>query len=88
MKSLTDWDKRFLSLAANVATWSKEPRKKVGCVIVRPNRTIASLGYNGFPRGVTDSPNRLADRTLKNHIAIHAEMNALLTGRGGLEGFI
>jgi dCMP deaminase len=31
---MADWDKRFLDLAEHVAQWSKDPRTKVGAVIV------------------------------------------------------
>jgi deoxycytidylate deaminase len=36
--------------------WSKDPSTKVGAVIVRPDLTVASIGYNGFPRGMSDDP--------------------------------
>ena len=74
----SNWHGRFLSLAAHVATWSKDPSTKCGAVIVRPDRTIASLGYNGFPRGLYDSPVLLNDREEKYKRIVHAEVNALL----------
>ena len=43
------WDARFLDLAVYVADWSKDPSTKVGAVLVRPDRTIAALGFNRFP---------------------------------------
>lgn len=85
-EELDKWDRRFLELASTVAMWSKEPRKKVGACIVRPDRSIASLGFNGFPRGVDDSQDRLDNRELKNYIAVHAETNAILSARANLEG--
>lgn len=48
---LSKWDERFIELARLVATWSKDPSTKVGAVIVRPYRTVASVGFNGFARG-------------------------------------
>lgn len=83
---LNKWDKRFIDLATMVGGWSKEPRSRVGAVIVRPDRSIASLGFNGFPRGVDDSDERLADRPLKNSIAVHAEMNAILAAHSSVQG--
>ena len=71
------WDTRFLDLAALVATWSKDPSTQCGAVIVRPDRTIASLGFNGFPRGCDDSPELYADRDAKYARVIHAEINAI-----------
>lgn len=86
IKELSKWDKRFIDLATMVGGWSKEPRSRVGAVIVRPDRSIASLGFNGFPRGVDDSDERLANRALKNSIAVHAEMNAILAAHSSVKG--
>jgi len=73
------WDERFLALAAHVATWSKDPSTQVGCVIIGSyRREVRSLGFNGFPRGMADSPERLADRELKYKLMVHAEENAIL----------
>lgn len=84
---MTDWDKRFLDLARHIAEWSKDPSTKVGAAIVRPNRTIASVGYNGFPRGVQDLPERLEDRPVKYHFTVHAEMNAILSANEPVTGY-
>lgn len=84
---LTKWDRRFLTLAAHVAEWSKDPSTKVGAVIVRPDRTIAGVGYNGFPRGVADNDARYADRSQKYPMTVHAEMNAILSTKEPLNGF-
>jgi dCMP deaminase len=84
---MSDWDIRFLQLAALAASWSKDPSTKVGAVITRPDRTIASVGFNGFPRGVVDSAERYADRELKYKMIVHAEMNAILTAREPLHGY-
>lgn len=78
------WDTRFLKLAGEVAEWSKDPSTKVGAVIYRPDLTIVSLGFNGFPRGVDDDPALYADRSIKYERVIHAELNAILTARGEL----
>lgn len=75
---MTKWDKRMLDLAALVATWSKDPSSQVGAVIVDPMNRVVSLGFNGFPRGVTDDAQTLADRDEKLRRIIHAETNALL----------
>jgi|SRR5208282_122113 len=50
----TKWDVRFMHLAKEIGEWSKDHDRKVGCLIVGPNREIRSTGYNGFPRGVDD----------------------------------
>ena len=81
------WDRRFLDLANFIAGWSKDPSTKVGAIIVRPDRTVASMGYNGFPRGVLDHEERYADREQKYAMVVHAENNALLNSRESLEGY-
>ena len=81
------WDRRFLDLANFIAGWSKDPSTKVGAVIVRPDRTVASMGYNGFPRGVLDHEERYADREQKYAMVVHAENNALINSRESLEGY-
>lgn len=79
------WDRYFLGMAEYVSTASKDPSTKVGVVIVRPNKTVASMGFNGFPRGIADD-GRLADRATKYEITIHAEENALLMASERLDG--
>ena len=53
MTELNKWDERFVRIAFEVATWSKDPGTKVGAVLVADRRIIAS-GYNGFPQGIED----------------------------------
>ena len=45
-------DLRFLRLAREVSTWSKDPSTKVGAVIVGDNGQVISQGYNGFPEAL------------------------------------
>lgn len=79
------WDRRFLSLAKLISTWSKDPTTQVGCVLVRGRKVVAT-GYNGFPPGIEDSPERLNDRKRKLQLVIHAEMNAILQAGKDAEG--
>ena len=72
------WDKHFLGLALAHARLSKDPNTKVGSVIVGPDRELISAGFNGFPRGIADTPERLLDRDTKLQLIVHAEMNAVL----------
>jgi dCMP deaminase len=71
---LVDW---ALGMAVHVAKLSKDPSTKVGAVILDSKRRIVSGGYNGFPRGVEDSDERLNNRETKLRMTIHAERNAL-----------
>lgn len=73
---MSNWDDRWMSVAQMVAGWSKDPRRKVGCVIVDADNNQLSGGYNGFPRGIADDK-RLEDRPLKLKITVHAEANAV-----------
>lgn len=71
------WDLRFLRLAKEVSTWSKDPSTQVGAVIVK-GKHIISTGYNGFPTKINDNTERLCNRDIKLKLTIHAEMNAIL----------
>lgn len=86
---MQNWnDAKWLRLAQHYANeGSKDPSTKVGCVIVRPDRTPASWGVNGFPRGIADTPERLNDRPTKYDLTIHAELNALLFLREPAVGY-
>ena len=57
---------------------SKDPSTQVGAVVVGPDREILSTGFNGFPRGIEDTLERLTNRDLKLGLIVHAEMNAIL----------
>jgi dCMP deaminase len=70
------WDRRFLDLAKNLATWSKDPSTPVGAVAVR-DRRILGTGYNGFPHGIADLPGRLSNRGEKLLRTVHAEANII-----------
>ena len=73
MKRLT-WEEYALKLAFVAAERSKDPWKKVGCCLLRHDNSVASLGYNGEPSGISiDWTNR--DERRKR--VIHAESNAV-----------
>jgi len=72
------WDLRYYKDTLEKASWSKDPSTKVGAIIVKPNNTILSNGYNGFPRGTDDSDVKLNNREVKYLRTVHAELNAIL----------
>lgn len=74
MPTQRQWDTRFLNIAREVRTWSKDPIYRHGCVAVN-DRKIISTGYNGFPAGSDDSI--MHDRERKRAIVIHAEENCI-----------
>ena len=71
------WDERYLDLAAGIAGWSKDPSRKIGAVAVGSKGNVLAQGFNGFPRGISDSPDRYEDRTRKYELVVHAEMNVI-----------
>ena len=80
------WDQHFLSLALKHSELSKDPKTQVGSVIVGQDKEILSAGFNGFPRGIVDTEERLNDRETKLKLMVHAEMNALLAAaRSGIK---
>jgi len=73
------WDARYIGLAHHIAQWSKDPRAKVGAVLVnQPHARIVAIGFNGFPSNVEDSAERLNNKARKLQMILHAEQNALL----------
>ena len=77
MSELNKWDKRYLALAKEVASWSKDPSTQVGAVTVGNKKEVLSQGFNGFPRGIVDSEDRYNNREIKYKYVVHAEMNAI-----------
>src|SRR6056300_1257995 len=75
---ITKWDKRFMDMAQMISTWSKDPSSKIGAVAVNDEKRILATGYNGFPRGIADTEERLNNRDEKYPRIIHAEMNVLM----------
>jgi dCMP deaminase len=86
MNKQEKWDRRFLELAKHISTWSKDPSSQVGAVVVDRKRRVVGMGYNGFPRGVTDDPVLLNDRKQKYPRVVHAEVNAMLIAGEHCEG--
>jgi dCMP deaminase len=52
------WDENFMAFARTAALRSKDPRTKVGASARGPGNELRTTGYNGFPRGVQDLPER------------------------------
>lgn len=71
------WDQRYLKLAEEVASWSKDPSRKIGAVAVGAKGQVLAQGFNGFPRGIDDSEERYNDRERKYELVVHAEMNVI-----------
>lgn len=74
---LNKWDARFIEMAWLVAGWSKDPSRQVGSVIVSNDMRKISVGFNGFPRGIVDTEERLFNKDIKLKLMVHAERNAM-----------
>lgn len=80
------WDLYFLNLVKEISKASKDPSTQVGALIVNPDKTSVSWGYNGFPRGIEDTEKRLNNRELRIQLTVHAELNAILNTNQPLVG--
>ena len=91
---MNKWDKRFMDLTEQIATWSSCLRRQVGAIIVKDKR-IMTTGYNGAPAGVKTCVER--GKCLREELRIpsgthaetcyaaHAEQNAIIqAAREGL----
>ena len=80
------WDRHFLEQCFHIAKMSKDPSTKCGAVIVRPDKTVVSTGFNGFAKQMKDNPELYSNRELKYSRIIHAELNAILHSYENLSG--
>lgn len=71
------WTLNYLNLAKSISEWSKDPSAKIGAVAVGKHGQILAQGYNGFPRGIADTEERLNDRAEKYKYVVHGEMNCI-----------
>ena len=74
---MKDWTSYFFDGIPWIASKSKDPNTKVGCIITNQDHSIVATGYNGFPRGVYDDTERYEDRDIKLQLVVHAELNAI-----------
>ena len=74
---MNSWDKKYIRLAREISTWSKDPSTCIGAVAVGEKGQLLAQGYNGFPRGIEDSEHRLNNREEKYKYVVHAEMNCI-----------
>jgi dCMP deaminase len=85
--SAEEWDERFYGMAQYVAErFSKDPQRKVGAVLVSPDRRQTQVGYNGFPTGTPDVKAHLLDETTRQNLMVHAELNAVTQARFEVRG--
>jgi dCMP deaminase len=70
------WSRRWLKLAHEVSAWSKDDTQ-VGAVMFDRLRNPRGFGYNGIPRGLSDTEPLRLQKPLKNWYFEHAERNVI-----------
>lgn len=69
------WLSYFMNVARVISTKSKDPSTKVGAIAVdTTSKRILATGYNGFPAGVQERPERW-ERPTKYAFVAHSELN-------------
>lgn len=67
---------------------SKDPKTQVGACIVNHENKIVGIGYNGFPKGISDDDFPWHDQgdylQTKYPFVVHAEANAILNASQNL----
>jgi len=71
-----DWHEWFMQGVYWVASKSKDPKTKIGALIIKDKRII-STGYNGIPIGVDDNNESRHQRPEKYKWYEHGERNAI-----------
>ena len=80
---MKNYNKMFMDIAEITAKQSNCVKYKVGCVLVRDNRTILQ-GYNGTMPGFINCSDKFNNHNLEGHskwsasFEIHAEMNCII----------
>jgi dCMP deaminase len=78
------WDELFMREAYLIATKSKDPHTKIGCVLVKDNIALMK-GYNGIPRRVYDDIAERNERPTKYFYYEHSERNCIFNcARNGI----
>lgn len=70
-------DLRWLSLCAQKGCESPDPRTKIGCIIVRPDKSVLTEACNTFPKGVVATIEARTEAPFKYLWIEHAERNAI-----------
>jgi dCMP deaminase len=75
-RTIPSWDEYFINIAKVISTRSKDPRTKVGALLVTEDNRIIGTGYNGFAPGAAENDS-LWERPTKYLHVVHAERNAI-----------
>lgn len=63
-----------MALARVAKLKSKDPWRQVGACVLRRDKTIAGVGFNGYPAGMDED---WSSRERRRMFVVHAEANAL-----------
>ncbi len=74
LMSRPTWEAYALALAVVASSRSEDPYIQVGAVVLRHDKSIAGIGYNGPPAGIDID---WSDRDERRKRIVHAEVNAL-----------
>lgn len=78
-------DLRWLAVCARKGSESPDPRTKVGCIIIGPDKSVLCEACNTYPRGILRSIQDRAVAPSKYAWIEHAERNAIyLAARHGI----
>lgn len=84
------WINYHMNLAQAAKIGSKDGSTKVGAILVRPDKSTASTGFNGFPANIDDNPETLnnpQNRELKLLLMAHAETNCIANAKEDPQGY-
>ena len=68
------WDIRYMQLAEQISTWSKDPTSKIGAVAVGDKGQVLAQGYNGYIAGCE---HKMITKDNHNIATVHAEQNTI-----------
>ena len=76
-QSRPDWDSMLLQILYALPGRSQDPRTTHSAVIVSPDHSIVSTGYNSLPRGISARDPARFVKPRKHFFFEHAERNAI-----------
>ena len=89
------WDETWIEICKVISKRSKDPKRKIGALIVNDDHKIVSLGYNGMPNVMEGLKNDevypwgkkdLKIENTKYPYVVHAELNAILNANQSVKG--
>ena len=88
------WDETWIEICNVIAKRSKDPKRKVGALIVNDDHKIISIGYNGMPKTVGMDNDKVYPwgkqssdpEETKYPYVVHAELNAILNANQSVKG--